>query len=257
MNYFELLEKDNIINNISKFNKPYLDLDKNTLLKRIKDKLDEYLEFDSNILFTEDTDYLRIFGGAVRDSIANLEIHDIDIMVLSKSMNNVIPIIEKEGYKSIDLIKKDIHNMYNDVHCIFEPFTYINKNNKIIQLIRPSKLDNIDMTNKNYSSFEYYKEVFNKIISEVDLSCCGVSYDGVNLYEHLEDAILHCRKKVFVQLPYNEMNSDYKKILEKIKRNTDRIERRIQKLENRGWKELKNAIPEKIQIERAKKLDLL
>ena len=52
--------------------------------EKIKKRLDEYLEFDSGQIFRH-CDLVRIFGGAVRDILADMEIHDIDILCGSKS----------------------------------------------------------------------------------------------------------------------------------------------------------------------------
>ena len=49
------------------------------LNKIIKERIDEYLEFDSSEIFLN-TDYCEVFGGAVRDSIAKKDIHDIDFL---------------------------------------------------------------------------------------------------------------------------------------------------------------------------------
>lgn len=43
------------------------------MLKIIKSKIDEYLEFDSNLLLqNKNIDLIRIFGGAIRDIIAEM-----------------------------------------------------------------------------------------------------------------------------------------------------------------------------------------
>ena len=56
----------------------------------IKKRLDEYLEFDSDSLFYPTQSGLilaRIFGGAVRDSIAGQKINDIDLLALFRLQN--------------------------------------------------------------------------------------------------------------------------------------------------------------------------
>lgn len=67
------------------------------------------------------------------------------------------------------------------------------------------------------------------MISNVDLSCCGVSYDGTNLYENVEDAVIHCLTKKFK----TNLGSMY---------NSDRIEHRKTKLLYRGWNEIYSPI---------------
>ena len=104
------------------------------LIKKVKRRIDEYLEFDSSILF-EKCDYLEIFGVSIRDSIANLDIHDVDILALPKSSKICCDILEKNGYSFMSQLNgKEIHEMYKEIHCIFEPWTFINKNLKIIQI---------------------------------------------------------------------------------------------------------------------------
>ena len=46
----------------------------------IKKRVDDYLGFDSDRLF-KSCDLVRIFGGAIRDSICGDPINDIDILV--------------------------------------------------------------------------------------------------------------------------------------------------------------------------------
>ena len=60
----------------------------NTDFTIVKNGLSNYLGFNVDELL-EDTDAV-IFGGAPRDCIANLEIHDIDIMALPKSTKEII-----------------------------------------------------------------------------------------------------------------------------------------------------------------------
>jgi hypothetical protein len=46
---------------------------------KIRVNINEYIGFDSDELFPINS-LVRIFGGAVRDSISDKEIHDIDII---------------------------------------------------------------------------------------------------------------------------------------------------------------------------------
>lgn len=64
------------------------------------------------------------------------------------------------------------------------------------------------------------------LISNVDLSCCGLSYDGSNLIENAKDAVLHARYKIY---SVNQLAKMY---------NPDRIQNRVVKLEDRGWKKI-------------------
>ena len=135
---------------------------------RIKQKLSEYLEFDSDKLFKNKYNLIRVFGGAIRDIIADLPINDVDILCGSKAFKFVEFILENNGYTYFDSLNgKNLQEMYKDIHVINEPHTWI-KGTKIVQVIRPT----------NISSNLTYEESFNNLIANVDLSCCGVSYDG-------------------------------------------------------------------------------
>jgi len=99
-------------------------------------------------------------------------------------------------------------------------------------------------------------KIFIKILSEVDLSCCGVSYDGELLFEQIDDAVLHAKKRVYVEMNNNEMNSRHNKKLEDTESSYDRINKRIAKLEDRGWRRYRGSVAE-FQIGRLKKLEML
>jgi hypothetical protein len=114
---------------------------------------------------------------------------------------------------------------------------------KIVQLIRPRitqpnyKTGGLVMNPDTYT----YKENFNVLISNVDLSCCGVSYDGNKVSEDYPNAILHCRSKVF------SVNQNAKMYSHK------RIHHRIAKLEGRGW----SIIDDTVSVNRDLKIDYL
>jgi hypothetical protein len=209
----------------------------------IKKRVDDYLGFDSDRLF-KSCDLVRIFGGAIRDSICGDPINDIDILVGSKSIRMVEHILSLHGYTLIEsLIPKDLASVYNDIQVISEPHTWMN-GNKIVQLIRPR------ITQPNYKTggglvmnpdTYTYKENFNVLISNVDLSCCGVSYSGNKVSEDYPNAILHCRSKVF------SVNQNAKMYSHK------RIHHRIAKLEGRGW----SRIDDTVSVNRDLKIDYL
>ena len=205
-----------------------------TLEDKIKNNIDNYLGFDSQELFRDKSKLVRIFGGAVRDSIAGDPINDIDILCGSKAIEHVRFILTSHGYKyNESLTPKDLSSVYSDIHVINEPHTWM-KGDKIIQLIRPS----IWKDNQGTLTPDTYKEGFENLIANVDISCCGVSYDG-NLYENYKNSILHCQQRVFSVNKEAKMYS-YKRILY-----------RIEKFVNRGWKEIENTT----QVNRNLKLD--
>ena len=188
---------------------------------KIRKSLNEYLEFDSDELFKSKFNIVRIFGGAIRDIIAGQDINDVDILCSSKSIKYMEMILEKNGYQYMKMLNgKDLQEMYSEIHVINEPHTWI-KGKKIVQLIRPSLGFKADDEN-------VYRQGFNDLISNVDFSCCGVSYDGENLYEDYPNSIVHCQSKVF------SVNMGAKMYSQK------RVHHRKSKLEDRGWKEIEN-----------------
>jgi hypothetical protein len=189
-----------------------------TIADKIKMSLDSYLEFNSSELFRPDL--TRVFGGAIRDIIADMPIHDVDIMCASRSAKRLDLILKDNGYHYVDgLNPKDLSSIYTDIKVITEPKTYI-KGTKIIQIIKPSK----------GSSDEGYIDSIERLISNVDISCCGVSYDGVSLTENVQDSILHCRNKVF------KINRSAQMI------HNNRIIHRVAKLESRGWVQIEGDV---------------
>lgn len=189
------------------------------MISIVKKRLDDYLEFNSDLLF-KDTDFLEIFGGSIRDSISGLEIHDVDILCMKNSAITASEILESFGYKNVShkLSMKNVQQMYKDTHIIFEPWTFMNENLKIVQLIRP-------VSDKGFNNFDmnYHIKNFFNIMKEVDMSCCGVSYDGETINENCPNAINHCRLKVY---KVNKITKMYHR---------DRTFDRIDKLNNRGW----------------------
>lgn len=198
------------------------------LKQKVKSKLDEYLEFDSDLIFNslpKEGDQLqvkplvRVFGGAVRDIIADMPINDVDIIVGAKTIKRVNRVLEENGYIYMEsLHPKELSRIYSDIKIINEPHTWI-KGSKIVQLIRP-------FCDKNPSTQKQYEETFINLIQNVDMSCCGVSYDGLNVYENYPNAISHCLLKSFIS------NTDAKMYSRK------RHQNRCYKLLDRGWNEL-------------------
>jgi hypothetical protein len=188
---------------------------------KIENKLSEYLEFDSNELFGSKFNLVRIFGGAIRDIISDQPIHDVDILCGSKAVTFIESVLEQNGYQYMETLNgKDLQEMYSEIHVINEPHTWI-KGKKIVQLIRPS-------LGFQYKDTLSYRQGFTDLISNVDISCCGVSWDGERLHEDFPNAILHCRSRVF------SINMEAKMYSNK------RIEHRRVKLETRGWKQIRN-----------------
>ena len=186
------------------------------MIEIIKNRIDVYLEFDSDILFFNPL--IRIFGGAIRDSIAGERtIHDIDILCGSKSIGYIEDILTRNGYTLFNgfLTSVEIGKLYTDINVISEPKTWM-KGSKVVQLIRPSPLNgDID-----------YQENFYNLLSNVDISSCGVSYAKGTLYENYDGAISHCSSKTF------RVNKNATMYIER------RVQHRTGKLIERGWKQL-------------------
>lgn len=187
-------------------------------MNKIKQKIDDYLGFDSNTIFA--IDHIRLFGGAIRDILADQPIQDLDILLGPESCQKVKVILEMNGYDFIEnYISKDLGKMYKDIHIINEPLTFMRVvNNKIsmVQLIRPSRIQN---------GYPGIIPAIMEIIWNVDLSCCGVSYDGKNLYENIPNAVLECKSMIFTPIVGSSMHSPDRSLIRK------------EKLISRGWTE--------------------
>ena len=199
---------------------------------KIRKSLSDYLEFDSDELFKSKFNLVRVFGGAIRDILAGQKINDIDILCGSKAIKYIESVLEQNGYQYMEMLNgKDLQAIYSEIHIINEPHTWI-KGKKIVQLIRPVVVDNNEVE---------YEEGFRDLISNVDFSCCGVSYDGETLYEDYPNAIVHCQSKVF------SVNMNAKMYSQK------RAQHRKVKLETRGWKEIES----KTDVNRDMKINVL
>ena len=198
-----------------------------TIEQKIKSRLDDYLQFDSNKLFNS-CDLIRIFGGAIRDSICGDPINDIDIIIGSKSIHKLesFLICNRWTYRE-DLLPKDLSSIYSDIHVITEPHTWV-KNDKFIQLIRPAGSFTHGVATD--PTGDLYKNMFNNLIKNVDISSCGVSWDGKELFEDYKGSIIHCQNKVFY---VNKRASMY---------STKRIIHRIDKFEKRGWEQIEQNV---------------
>ena len=165
------------------------------LKTKVEERISNYIEFDINEIFNI-ADYITIYGGAVRDSIANLDIHDVDILCMTKSAIKLTKLItEKYNYEKLDLYDQDTLNMYKGIHIISEPLTFMNNNKKIIQIIKPT------YSRPGGTDTNDYKTAYTNLIKNVDISCCGVYLDHNGketiLMEACKDAIIHCLSKTY------------------------------------------------------------
>ena len=201
-------------------------------LKELQDKVEkrisDYIEFDVNEIFFQG-DYITIYGGAIRDSIAELEIHDIDVLCMPESAGKLFNFLEKKGYEPLDLYDVDALALYESISLIAEPWTLMNKNRKIIQIIRPRWRGQIgnNKTNMQTSHQSDYEIAHYSLIKNVDLSCCGllleVKNDKLVLKEACKNAIVDCLTKSYTT---NNWSSLYE-------RNRTMI--RQHKLSKSGW----------------------
>lgn len=110
------------------------------MINKIKQNITQYLGFEVDKLLNQG-DFVTIFGGAVRDSIANLDIHDVDVLCLGESMINCDLFLQTQGYiLDINAYKNGFSNLYKELKVVHEPHSYIkifeDKIHKV-QLIKP------------------------------------------------------------------------------------------------------------------------
>jgi DNA-directed RNA polymerase subunit N (RpoN/RPB10) len=120
-----------------------------------------------------------------------------------------------------------------------------------VEIMKAEKKPNDDVLFKNFDKVHTGKILDDlgltryccrrNLISNVDLSCCGVSYDGEKIYEDYPNAIVHCQSKVY------SVNKSAKMYSER------RINHRIHKLRDRGWEEIEN----KTDVNRDMKINVL
>ena len=217
----------------------------NKLEKKIEKEISEYIGFNINKIINDDIDVCHIFGGAIRDIIADKKIHDIDILCLFESMRLLEDVLIQEGYKlHKSLTSADIQSMYSEIHVVIEPKTYIkiiDEEIRIIQLIRPG---NSKMHRQNYLKKEAQASITNLyyLLGQVDMSNCAVHYSKqFGLRESYYGAVKHCKLGVYEVLE-TEMKSS-------------RFHMRVSKFRERGWKNLSVITPE--QLIRMKKIKFL
>ncbi len=189
-------------------------------MARLKEKLDQYMEFDSDELIMCG-DLVTIFGGAIRDAIGGSPINDIDVLCTPHSRENIIRLLKANDYIYLEeMYKAPLEKLYTGIKIISMPLTFT-KGEKIIQLIFPVTPDGYEKSHKN-------------LISNVDISCCGLSYNGLHVYEDVEDAYLNAIEKTF------RVCKDHKMYCQ------DRIHMRIRKFLDRGFVEITTKDKERI-----------
>lgn len=203
--------------------------------QKIKDRLDEYMGFDSSLLFKE-TDFLTIYGGAIRDALVGDDINDIDIMALPESKRKAIDIITSFGYKQTNHQKKNLVKIYSGIRFIFEPTTFLNDKGSFIQFIKPNTFEIMKTIDPDEydSPISFRKQnnantqilAFITLLNNVDLTPSGLCWYNNRLYEVVKNAFIHCKMKY------------YKKILHSLLYDDSRSIDRSMTLEERGWKNI-------------------
>jgi len=199
------------------------------LQNKVEKGISDYIGFDVREIFNQ-SDYITIYGGSVRDSLAELDIHDIDILCMSESAKKLRDfIVDEKNYQPLDLYDADALNMYKGISMIEEPWTFMNDNKKIIQIIRPRYAGYTTKVKNDLNHITKYQLAYYELIKNVDLSCCGVFLENngeIKLKEACKSAIIHCLSKTFKIQEWSKLY------------NKDRTMTRERKLTERGWDNL-------------------
>jgi len=202
-----------------------------TLQEKVEKHISEYVEFDIKEIF-EVADYISIYGGAVRDSLAGMEIHDVDILCMPNSAVKLKEYLEeKHNYEMVDLCKRGSLEMYKDISVIAEPWTLMNDKKRIIQLIILRYPDGYYYKKHNRITYSNaYQKAYYNLIRNVDISSCGVFLEGNNgsikLMEACVDGIAHCLTKRYLINHWAILYESNRTIM------------REHKLNSRGWKNI-------------------
>jgi hypothetical protein len=194
----------------------------------IKSELTNYLEFDVSKIF-EVSDNTYIFGGSVRDIIAELSIHDVDILYLIQYKQRLQKLVIDSGYTLYKNMSEQYEMDNNSIkYDTMDVETYKNKNGKQIQLISSPYLLNVDtyppLVPQNLIKNIQY------VLTQVDLSSSGVYFYNNELGISINNAYDDCVRRQFYLLPNNQM---YHK---------GNINSRVEKMESRGWTCLNKSI---------------
>jgi len=103
-----------------------------------------------------------------------------------------------------------------NIKQINQPVTF-KLDDKIVQLIRPC------IKEKEYKN---YSLILDNFVREVDISCCGMFYNFNQEFYYHHTALEDCKMRKFKINPNAALL------------HLDRIFHRIDKLENRGWKNI-------------------
>jgi hypothetical protein len=174
-------------------------------------KLNEYLEFNSNLILSNN---VLVYGGAIRDIIANQTINDVDILTNTSELGNLCKKLYKFGYiKEPENIKlKNIYSNYSNKYFILYSFTKGNKNVQLIvidtiKFIEKYGITLSDISKLNFNLLKAYTYI--TFLMNVDINVCGIFYNGVNVYESISNSISYILKKEFCYLSNNMFAHSY------------------------------------------------
>lgn len=211
---------------------------------RIERALSAYLEFPVCELFMIEPHpsnvrpLVHIYGGAVRDALAGMDISDIDLACAPFMVRPLMSFLMDEGYEQQDgnqELPETLRLMYKDMEPIINEPIVFKRHEKVVQLIRPRIF--IPLSPKYDVQGRYKKpatQQFFNFLADVDLTCCGVSY-GIpptsmstmpRLCEHIEGATSDAIMKTF------RTNACAHPLM------TRRLDLRKKKLTGRGWTEI-------------------
>lgn len=196
---------------------------KDALAEKTWLRISHYLGFDVDIELLSEDDAI-VFGGAVRDSLADQPIHDVNMLVLPTSGLWDEEKLRRHGFQRIIPSNQEVLSYMGLSRGVQEPLTFF-KNDSIIQLVRPVFTD----ASSRGQTF-HGKGNLLKWLENSDISACGIAYDG-KIHEVVPFAIDDCLNKTF---SVNISTPLYQ---------PDRAAVRIAKLVSRGWKQIKRESP--------------
>lgn len=164
-----------------------------------------------------------IFGGFIRDAVANVPFNDIDIITLPRSMMWVKENAEALGIKDLEY-QEHVGQHYNEVfknlyHKIFTLYQGVLK-------LNAKETIEVDFVNSQISYNEKPKNVIVWAGQQVDIRCCGLLYDAPTdrVVELIPGAYQDATDKIARVITNAGMYSE------------ERTGERMKKLYARGWK---------------------
>jgi hypothetical protein len=191
---------------------------KDKLSEKVWLRLNHYLGFDIDAELLSGNDSI-VFGGAVRDSLAEQPIHDVDMLVLPVSVLGFEEKLHRHGFKRMFSSASAISSYLGTSRGVQEPHTFF-KDDSIIQIVQP--------TRPVLAVLE--KPALFAWLENSDISACGVAYDG-KVHEVVHHAVADCCSKMFsvnIRAPLYQ---------------PDRAAVRIKKLVDRGWTQVERPQP--------------